>query len=153
VRLSSPLAIILLSLLLVGQISGASSETPTPTPDGTVTPTVTATPTVTVTATPTTATLTATPSPTATATPSPTPTPEPLPVFRVDDDAPDGGDGLSWATAFDTLQEGVDAAGDVGSGEVWVAEGTYTGTTIGFSKITCRKNDPAERGPIQISRE
>ena len=35
-------------------------------------------------------------------------------------------DGLYWATAFQTIQPAVDAAatGD----EVWVAEGTYTGT-------------------------
>lgn len=31
-------------------------------------------------------------------------------------------DGTSWATAYSTLQEGIDAAG---YGDVWVAEGTY----------------------------
>jgi len=34
-------------------------------------------------------------------------------------------DGLTWQTAFNTLQEGVDAAFAQGGGEVWVAEGTY----------------------------
>ncbi len=37
-------------------------------------------------------------------------------------------DGTSWATAFDTIQEGVDAAFAAGGGEVWVAAGTYTST-------------------------
>lgn len=32
-------------------------------------------------------------------------------------------DGTSWATAFATIQEGIDAAAR--DGEVWVAEGTY----------------------------
>jgi predicted outer membrane repeat protein len=36
-------------------------------------------------------------------------------------------DGASWATAFQTIQESVDAASGAGGGEVWVAEGTYTG--------------------------
>jgi predicted outer membrane repeat protein len=49
-------------------------------------------------------------------------------VYRVDDDAAPGGDGLSWAAAFKNIQEGVDAADADGSGEVWVAEGTYTST-------------------------
>jgi PKD repeat protein len=35
-------------------------------------------------------------------------------------------DGLTWATAFSTIQRGVDAAYTSGAGEVWVAEGTYT---------------------------
>jgi len=33
--------------------------------------------------------------------------------------------GLSWSTAFGTLQEGVDAAFDAGGGEVFVAGGVY----------------------------
>jgi PKD repeat protein len=37
-------------------------------------------------------------------------------------------DGLSWATAFDTIQEGIDAAALAGGGEVWVAQGTYAET-------------------------
>ncbi|MFP4500631.1 MAG: hypothetical protein ACLFTT_06490 [Candidatus Hydrogenedentota bacterium] len=30
-------------------------------------------------------------------------------VWRVDSDAPGGGDGTSWATAFQTIQAGIDA--------------------------------------------
>jgi len=45
-------------------------------------------------------------------------------VRFVDSDAPGPThDGLSWATAFRTIQAGIDAAG-IG-GEVWVASGTY----------------------------
>ena len=35
-------------------------------------------------------------------------------------------DGLSWGTAFDTIQEGIDAAREAFGGEVWVARGTYS---------------------------
>jgi len=35
-------------------------------------------------------------------------------------------DGITWATAYRTIQEGVSAAAD-GGGEVWVAQGAYTG--------------------------
>ena len=45
-------------------------------------------------------------------------------VWYVDDDAPIGGDGLSWAGAFGDLQDALDVAG-VGSNEIWVAAGTY----------------------------
>lgn len=34
------------------------------------------------------------------------------------------GSGTSWSTAFNTIQEGIDAASSAG-GEVWVAKGTY----------------------------
>lgn len=34
-------------------------------------------------------------------------------------------DGLSWTTAFTTLQQGIDAAQAAGGGEVWVAGGRY----------------------------
>jgi hypothetical protein len=34
-------------------------------------------------------------------------------------------DGLTWTTAFDTIQEGIDAARTRFGGEVWVARGTY----------------------------
>ena len=37
-------------------------------------------------------------------------------------------DGLSWATAFSSLQAAVNAVKTTGEGEVWVAQGTYTGT-------------------------
>ncbi len=35
-------------------------------------------------------------------------------------------DGLAWATAFDTIQEGIEAAREDFGGEVWVARGTYS---------------------------
>ena len=35
-------------------------------------------------------------------------------------------DGLTWPTAFATIQPAIDAAHDAGGGEVWVAEGTYS---------------------------
>jgi len=61
-------------------------------------------------------------------------------VLRVDDDAAPGGDGLSWATAFDSLQAALDAAEDAvvaSSGatsvEVRVAGGVYVpGDVDGF---------------------
>jgi predicted outer membrane repeat protein len=37
-------------------------------------------------------------------------------------------DGKSWATAYHDIQSAVDAAPNDNSGEVWVAEGTYTAT-------------------------
>lgn len=50
-------------------------------------------------------------------------------VRFVDSTAPAGGDGTSWQTAFQNVQEGVDTAyslaQEVGSCQVWVAEGTY----------------------------
>jgi predicted secreted Zn-dependent protease len=39
-----------------------------------------------------------------------------------------GGDGTAWATAYDTIQEAIDAANPTGD-EIWVKEGTYTLTT------------------------
>lgn len=47
-------------------------------------------------------------------------------VFHVDDDAAAGGDGLSWATAFNDLQMALDSA-QAGE-EIWVAEGVYRPT-------------------------
>ncbi len=44
------------------------------------------------------------------------------PIF-VDADAPTGGDGLTWATAFNDLQEAINIA--VAGEEIWVAAGTY----------------------------
>jgi ribonuclease BN (tRNA processing enzyme) len=38
-------------------------------------------------------------------------------------------DGRTWATAFATVQEGIDAAARQDGGEVWVAQGTYKPTT------------------------
>ncbi|MEL6499478.1 MAG: GC-type dockerin domain-anchored protein [Planctomycetota bacterium] len=50
-------------------------------------------------------------------------------VWFVDADATPGGDGLSWASAFDDLQPAMELAmpGD----EIWVAEGVYVPTEIG----------------------
>ena len=45
-------------------------------------------------------------------------------------------DGRDWATAFATVQQGIDAAAGLGGGEVWVARGTYpptAGTDRGVS--------------------
>lgn len=48
-------------------------------------------------------------------------------TYFVDADVNDGGDGLSWGTAYNDLQS---ALGDAMTGdEIWVAEGTYTPTT------------------------
>jgi hypothetical protein len=44
-------------------------------------------------------------------------------VVYVDDDANPGGDGTSWATAYDNLASALAA---ISAGEVWVAEGFYT---------------------------
>ena len=55
-------------------------------------------------------------------------------VWFVDGEAPPGGDGLSWDTAFDRIQSAVDAAleGD----EIWVKAGIYDLTdTISIDKI------------------
>ncbi len=52
-------------------------------------------------------------------------------VRFVDDDAPPGGNGLSWQTAFDNLQDALAAAGGTGPApgpgitEIWIAAGTY----------------------------
>jgi len=46
-------------------------------------------------------------------------------VWYVDKDNTGTEVGTSWSTAFNTIQEGIDAAYDDGGGEVWVAEGVY----------------------------
>lgn len=47
-------------------------------------------------------------------------------IFRVKFDAPGPvPDGLTWETAFQSIQAGVDVAYDAGGGEVWVAAGNY----------------------------
>ncbi len=46
-------------------------------------------------------------------------------VWYVDLDNTSSGNGLSWNTAFQTIQEGIDAAFAAGGGEVWVGEGVY----------------------------
>lgn len=51
-------------------------------------------------------------------------------VYRVDKMAPRPGgveDGLTWETAFDTIQEAIDAAALEGAGEIWVAGGPNGG--------------------------
>lgn len=48
-------------------------------------------------------------------------------VFRVDKTSPNPSDGLTWETAFHTIQEGIDAAAAEGGGEVWVAGGPNGG--------------------------
>lgn len=53
-------------------------------------------------------------------------------VFRVSAGNVSGNeDGTSWTTAFDGLQEAIDAAHDDGGGEVWVASGVYGGDAGG----------------------
>ena len=50
--------------------------------------------------------------------------PCPAITIYVDDDAPPGGDGQSWETAYKYLQDALDAAtGD--PNQIWVAQGTY----------------------------
>lgn len=44
-------------------------------------------------------------------------------TWFVDDDAPPGGDGLSWATAFEDLQPAMELA--LAGDAIWVAEGVY----------------------------
>ncbi|MBI4558235.1 MAG: right-handed parallel beta-helix repeat-containing protein [Candidatus Hydrogenedentes bacterium] len=47
-------------------------------------------------------------------------------VWYVDKDHTAGTEtGASWSAAFNTIQEGIDAAFDASGGEVWVAEGVY----------------------------
>jgi subtilisin family serine protease len=51
-------------------------------------------------------------------------------IIYVDTDANDGGDGLSWATAFNRLEDAFDVAVN---DEIWVAEGTYVPDTNSFA--------------------
>lgn len=51
-----------------------------------------------------------------------------LPWF-VDAEGTDGGDGNSWATAFNKLDTAVSAANANGGGELWVKAGSYEGDT------------------------
>ncbi len=48
-----------------------------------------------------------------------------LDIRYVDDSAPAGGDGLSWATAFRDVQNAAEDAGPVPVAEIWIAAGTY----------------------------
>lgn len=55
-------------------------------------------------------------------------------VIHVDVDAPDGGDGSSWATAYNDLNDALDAAQD--GDRLWIAEGVYLHRTSGAFNIT-----------------
>lgn len=57
----------------------------------------------------------------------PQPTRAASPVY-VNAAAPDGGDGLSWSTAFNNLQDAIDTA--ISGEEIWVAAGTYNPTAL-----------------------
>ena len=47
-------------------------------------------------------------------------------VLRVDMDAPSGGDGLTWPTAFTDIQDALTVARDLAAPvDIWIAEGTY----------------------------
>jgi hypothetical protein len=53
-------------------------------------------------------------------------------VWYVNKNAEPGGDGTSWATAFQTIEPAVNAAADDGGGEVWIAAGVYDEERAGF---------------------
>lgn len=55
---------------------------------------------------------------------------KPAARLYVDDDAPAGGDGRSWATAFTELGDALEAVEAAGASEIWVAAGTYTPTHV-----------------------
>ncbi len=50
---------------------------------------------------------------------------DPLTIIYVDDDAPEGGDGSTWFTAYRDLQDALDAARCLDPVEIRVADGTY----------------------------
>ena len=51
------------------------------------------------------------------------------PIWYVNDDNIEPGDGCSWTTALTSIQDAVNIAYSFGGGEVWVAAGTYRNTT------------------------
>src|SRR5262245_34151928 len=78
-------------------------------------------------------------------------------VLYVDIDAPPGGDGLSWATALNGLEQArqiadPNGAGATTYGQVWVAEGTYKPSTIyggdPRQRFFVPTNDPAYPGGV-----
>ncbi|MFG0329578.1 MAG: right-handed parallel beta-helix repeat-containing protein [Phycisphaerales bacterium] len=87
------------------------------------------------------------------------------PILYVDDDAPSGGDGAAWSTAFSDLQEAIDraepgaeirvAAGryrpDRGSNEREASFGLQSGVSIsgGFAGLV--GDDPDERDPLRFA--
>ncbi len=68
-------------------------------------------------------------------------------LFYVDQFVPSSGDGTSWATAFKTIQEGINVAED--GDEVIVAVGTYT-ESVDFKglAIAVRSTDPSSPGVV-----
>jgi len=67
-------------------------------------------------------------------------------VWFVDKDNVSGTeDGTSWATAFSTIQPGIDAAAAAGGGEVWVAEGVYDEIRVSLN------DDDVDTGSLVIS--
>jgi predicted outer membrane repeat protein len=60
----------------------------------------------------------------------------------VDKDAPPGGNGNSWGTAYQTIQAGIDDA-DTLDEEVWVAEGTY-----GEQRVSVMHDPPVDTGSV-----
>ncbi|MHC4251069.1 MAG: choice-of-anchor Q domain-containing protein, partial [Planctomycetota bacterium] len=65
-------------------------------------------------------------------------------VLRVSKSAPPGGDGLTWATAFQHPQDAVDAAPS--GAEVWVAAETYAVRTPGDASVLVMKDGVAAYG-------
>lgn len=63
----------------------------------------------------------------------------------VDKDAPPGGDGNSWGTAYQTIQAGIDDA-DVLDEEVWVAEGAYD-----EQRVSVMHDPPVDTGSVVMS--
>ncbi len=69
-------------------------------------------------------------------------------TWYVDDSVGSSGDGMSWATAFETIQEGITAASD--GDEVLVEQGTYTeNIAFGGKNITLRSTDPTDWGVVK----
>ena len=50
----------------------------------------------------------------------------------------DDTDGLSWPTAFRTVQQAADRVSESGGGEIWVAAGTYTNGVVGSTEPVVR---------------
>jgi len=54
-------------------------------------------------------------------------------ILRVDETAQPGGDGQTWATAFNSLVEALALADDGSQHQLWVARGTYTAPMPNFA--------------------
>lgn len=62
-------------------------------------------------------------------------------------------DGLTWDTAKQTIQAGIDAAASAAPGEVWVARGTYTERITladGVAVYGGFRGDEADRGQLKL---